>query len=112
MFWKRTMANESKWFVNIIQSETWDGKNSGPTVYFESEKYTSLDDARNAIRKKIANITSDQINRLRWIEWSTNEVQIRFSYPNTASTKIYQTCVMNIQQIDQNNCVKWVDIGE
>ena len=106
------MLNEPKWFVNSIRSETWDGKNGAPTVWCDSEKYTSLKDARNAIREKIGNITSNQLNRLRWIEWKSNEVQIRFSYPSSGTGKIYQTYVMNILQIDENNCIKWVDIGE
>lgn len=112
MFGKKSMSNEPKWFVNSIKSETWDGKVGSPTVWFDTKKHVSLENARNDIRSRIGDITSNPLNKIEWIDWRTSEVQIRFNYANNGGGRVHQTYVMNIQQIDVNNLVKWVDIGD
>lgn len=109
---KLNMSNsKKKWFVNSTRAESWDGKNGSPNVHTNLDAHETLESARNDIRSRIGHITSNPLNRLEWINWLTNRVEVRFNYQNDGAGIIRQTYVLEIMEIDGEGNLKWVDVG-
>lgn len=109
---KLNMSNsKKKWFVNSTRAESWDGKNGSPNVHTDFDAHETLESARNDIRSRIGHITSNPLNRLEWINWLTNRVEVRFNYQNDGAGTIRQTYVLEIMEIDGEGNLKWIDVG-
>ena len=109
---KLNMSNiKKKWFVNATRAESRDGKKGSPNVHMDFGAHITLESARNDIRSRIGHIISNPLNRLEWINWLTNRVEVRFNYQNEGAGTIHQSYVLEIMEIDGEGNLKWVDVG-
>lgn len=104
---------EKRYFVEIVEAESWDGKNGAPNVFTSSDSQPTVEEARMEIQRKIATIAMSSDNHLEWIEWKTTSVEVKFWYTgNSEGLKVHQTTVMRIMEIDENGKTGYAHVGD
>lgn len=101
-----------KWIVDNIYSETVDGRNIPPNIFRNSGEFDSLDGARHNLQMQLGRIIYDDSNKIEWIVWETNLVEIRFNYKdNNNGETIRRTVTLEIIYANENGKICNAEIG-
>lgn len=105
------MSVKKRWFVNSVEAEYWGEKKSAPNVHTDMKEHTSLESARNDIRSRIGNITTNLKNKIECISWLTNCVEIRFHYNSDSVGTVYVSYSMEIIEISEDGIPVFRAVG-
>ncbi len=104
---------EKRYFVEIVEAESWDGEAGAPNISMSSDPQPTVEEARMEIQRKIATIAMSSDNHLEWIAWKTTSVEVRFWYTgNSDGLKVHQAKVMSIMEIDENGKTGYANVGD
>ncbi len=103
--------SNKRYLIDTIIAESWDGKRSAPNVRTLSETKDSLEIAKAYVQETVAIIAGNHKYKLEWINWTTQQVEIKFNYQNSGAGKVRQTYIMKIIEVDENG-IRLVDIGD
>ena len=104
---------EKRYFVEMVEAESWDGKDGAPNVFMSSDPQLTLEDSRMEIQRRISTIAMSSDNHLEWIDWKTTSVEVKFWYTgNSEGLKVHRTKVMSILEIDENGKFIYAHVGD